>query len=108
MTYLTEFRDHCRERASWQPGDLRAACRDRTAFGSPKPPDHVNCGGHKCGCDCHAPTGADRELFTRLADEIDAYLVPADEPDLFGVERSRCREDHPDPTDQPDAEEASQ
>jgi hypothetical protein len=83
VTHLTEFRDHCRERASWLPGEPRMACRDRTAFGTPKPPDHANCGGHRCGCDCHAPTDADRELFTRLADEIDAYLVPADEPGLF-------------------------
>lgn len=75
MSALTEFRDHARERASWQPGERRAACKERTVFGAPKPPDHVNCGGHRCGCECHKPTDAERDLWTRLADEIDAHLT---------------------------------
>lgn len=75
MSELTRFRDHARERADWQPGIPRVACSERTSFGTPKPPDHTNCGGHRCGCDCHAPTDADRALFARLADEIDAYLA---------------------------------
>jgi hypothetical protein len=53
MSDLSDFRDHCRERAGWQPGEPRAACKDRTAFGTPKPADHANCGGYKCGCECH-------------------------------------------------------
>lgn len=77
MSELERFRDHCRERAAWAPGTPRAACRERTAFGTPKPPDHANCGG--CGCDCHAPRADERALFTQLADEIDAYLAGADE-----------------------------
>lgn len=76
MSDLTRFREHCRERAEWQPGEPRAACRDRTVFGTPKPADHANCGGHHCGCDCHAPTDAERALFARLAAEIDDYLDP--------------------------------
>lgn len=78
LSELERFRDHCRERADWQPGESRAACKDRTAFGTPKPFDHANCGGYRCGCDCHAPTDADRDLFRRLADEIDDHLAPSD------------------------------
>jgi hypothetical protein len=78
---LTVFRDHCRERATWQPGDKRAACMERTAFGTPKPADHTNCGGHRCGCRCHEPTPTARDLWKRLADEIDDYLDRCDEDD---------------------------
>lgn len=85
MSELTTFRDHARERAAWEPGELRAACRERTAFGTPKPADHANCGGHKCGCRCHEPTDREREMWRRLADEIDDYLDPVESPDLFGV-----------------------
>jgi hypothetical protein len=83
---LTEFRDHARERGGWQPGELRAACKDLTVFGSPKPADHRNCGGHLCGCDCHRPTDAERVLWVRLADEIDEYLTNDhdDQPLDFG------------------------
>ena len=75
MSDLTEFRDHCRERADWLPGPCRVACREATIFDTPKPADHVNCGGARCGCYCHAPTDRERDLFARLADEIDAYLT---------------------------------
>ena len=74
-TDLERFRDHARERADWQPGEPRPACRDRTSFGTPKPPDHVNCGGGRCGCTCHAPTDAERALWVQLAGEIDRYLA---------------------------------
>lgn len=85
MTDLTEFRDHARARADWQPGKRRAACKVTTVFGHPKPADHANCGGHKCGCDCHRPTTREREMWTRLADEVDAHLTDAEDgPDLFG------------------------
>lgn len=84
MSDLERFRDHCRERATWRAGTPRLACRDRTVFGTAKPPDHANCGGRDCGCSCHAPTARDRALFTALADEIDAYLAGDDEgPGLF-------------------------
>lgn len=76
-TDLERFREHARERANWQPGDLRAACRDRTAFGTPKPADHTNCGG--CGCMCHKPTDRERVMWRALADEIDDYLGSEDD-----------------------------
>jgi hypothetical protein len=86
MSDLTDFRDHASERANWQPGNKRDACKGRTAFGTLKPPDHVNCGGYRCGCDCHRPSDAERVLWARLADEIDSYLEPApeDQPLDFG------------------------
>ena len=71
----TAFRDFARERANWQPGAMRAACKDTTPMGRAKEPDHTNCGGNKCGCPCHAPTDREREWFRRLADEIDAFLT---------------------------------
>jgi len=81
---LTSLRDHARARAEWRSGDdLRAACRERTAFGTPKPPDHANCGGQRCGCDCHRPTDQERLMWQQIADEIDAYLAPDDEPHLW-------------------------
>lgn len=78
---LERFRDYARERADWQAGEPRQACKETTIFGAPKPADHANCGG--CGCMCHAPTDADRALFARLADEIDGYL--ARDPDVCQV-----------------------
>ncbi|MBA3782855.1 MAG: hypothetical protein H0X12_13515 [Nocardioides sp.] len=85
MSDLTAFRDHCRVRAEWRSGEPRAPCREQTAFGSPKPADHTNCGGYQCGCLCHEPAPRDRALFRRLADEIDAYLAEGDaDVDLFG------------------------
>lgn len=79
-TELERFRDHCRERAEWKPGEAKAACRDRTAFGTHKPADHANCGGGSYGCDCHAPTDRERALWAQLADEIDDYLTADDAP----------------------------
>ena len=84
MSDLTQLRDHARERADWQPGDPKAACKDRTSFGTPKPADHVNCGGGRCGCRCHEPTEAERHLWRQIAGEIEDYLAP--QPDLFGGE----------------------
>lgn len=85
---LIRHRDYYRERAEWQSnGELRAACSNRTAFGTTKTPDHANCGFHGCGCECHRPTPAERDLWTLLADEIDAFLAREREPeqvDLFG------------------------
>lgn len=74
MNELDRLRDHAQERANWQPGEARAACKERTAFGTPKPADHVNCGGNRCGCDCHRPTDAERHLWRQIAGEIDDYL----------------------------------
>ena len=84
MSDLTSLRDHARARADWSSGDdLRAACRERTAFGTAKPADHANCGGHRCGCGCHRPTDRERQMWRQIADEIDAYLAPDDEPKLW-------------------------
>lgn len=84
MSELERFRDHCRERATWQRGKARAACLERTSFGTPKSADHANCGGGDCGCECHEPTDAERALFVQLASEIDEYLHPADDEPLWG------------------------
>lgn len=83
MSELTTFAAYCRQRAEWRPGTPRLACRERTIFGTPKPADHANCGGHDCGCDCHAPSDRDRALFRQLADEIDDHLDP--HPTLEGM-----------------------
>ena len=77
MSDLTDLRDYARARADWRPGIPRAACRDRTAFGSPKLADHRNCGG--CGCDCHAPTDSERAMWHQIAEEIDGYLGADDD-----------------------------
>jgi hypothetical protein len=79
VSELTTFRDHARARADWQPGTARAACRERTAFGTSKPADHANCGGGDCGCACHQPTDRERAMWKALADEIDDYLSADDE-----------------------------
>ena len=78
MSDLDDLRDHARERLAWQPGDARAACKERTSFGTPKLADHANCGGNRCGCDCHRPTDRERHLWQQIADEIDAYLGDED------------------------------
>ena len=99
QTDLTRFRDHARERADWQPGPPKAACRDRPVFGTPKPADHTNCGGGRCGCACHAPTDAERELWELLAGEIDRHLV-----NVTGRPQIWNRDDTPlDSLDAPDA-----
>lgn len=82
MSDLTDLRDHAQARAAWQPGPLRAACSGKTAFGTPKPPDHANCGGHRCGCRCHQPTDSERRMWARIADEIDTYLGDDDDQTL--------------------------
>jgi len=81
-TELETFRDHCRKMAdpaAWakrhrRPLAKSPACFERT---------HGECGWgwQSCACACHdgerpqPPADADRLLWTRLADEIDAYLA---------------------------------
>lgn len=84
MSDLIEFHNHARARADWQPGDKRAACKTTTASGKhSKPADHANCGGHQCGCECHAPSDAERQLWRTLAGEIDAYLSDDEDQPMF-------------------------
>lgn len=76
---LITLLNHARERANWQPGKSSWLCRPtwgewidgkwHTARAN-----HTQCHKTSCGCECHRPTDADRELWTRIADEIDTYL----------------------------------
>lgn len=80
---LITLRDHARERANWQPGRAKWPCVQLDSwfsnpgrwFSNPGPPRHNDCPGQGCGCGCHAVTDAERELWRRLADEIDNYLA---------------------------------
>lgn len=85
MSSLETFRDHCREMAAWQPKPrlLRGGwCRSATNGIETYEAVHENCGLKNCACECHpAEVGlsdADRALFARLADEVDAYLAGDD------------------------------
>lgn len=107
MSDLAAFAAHCREMAAWtDPRDAAtgtsAWCRedDERLRRAINLPDHERCDGHigaltrftaaprLCACECHprdpGPSDADRELWTRLADEISAYLEP--HPTLWGDE----------------------
>lgn len=87
---LSTFRDHCREMANWQPPAPRKPhikvgqwCLDMRAqigAGDEWGPKHDQCTWDDCACSCHpkpepptGPTDAERELWARLADEIDEY-----------------------------------
>ncbi|MFT3871083.1 MAG: hypothetical protein QM714_02775 [Nocardioides sp.] len=82
---LRALSDHARQRAQWTSAKMaRLACSDRTAFGTPKPPDHANCGDeYGCACECHRPTDRERRLWTQIADELDAYLADEQEEALW-------------------------
>lgn len=76
---LEQQRDHCRKMAALtehpRPKSRHGSC---SSFVN----QHGRCpwGWQSCACTCHdrerpqPPTDADRALWTRLADEIDAYL----------------------------------
>lgn len=75
MSDLTTFRDHCRamQATDHKPecGALIEARWGQHQYVRPNP---------ACpGCN----SAADRELFARLADEVDAYLATDDGPGLF-------------------------
>lgn len=83
MSDLTVFRDHCKR---MQAAEHTPACATRlltwidrdTArrwFDIPDP-------GPRPECDGACITAEDRELWARLAAEVDDYLAP--QPDLFG------------------------
>lgn len=85
-TELEQFRDHCRKQSTateiQRPKCASFQCSPPWRnFGAQ--PDHAACtwGWQTCACSCHdagrppPPTDADRLLWTRLADEIDAYLA---------------------------------
>lgn len=76
--------DHARARAAWEPGKPSWACKDwnSSIFSEPANHDHKFC--HGCGCECHRPSDRDRQLWTRIADEIDGYLAgPSDQEALL-------------------------
>lgn len=85
MSDLERFRDHCRAMASFEPPtrptSVSITCHRGHIYGDcNRPPTH-------CGCSCHdvlGPLPAERDLWARLADEVDAYLAGDDEgPGLF-------------------------
>jgi len=107
MSALTDARDHARKMAEWtDPRDASDVtglmCLDlRQRWNgvrlSAENEDflvakHDQCDVETCSCACHprkVVPEAERELWTRLADEIDAYLEPdevaaEDGPGLFG------------------------
>lgn len=69
MTDLERFRDHCR--AMTQPGAHRDTCHAVTGTRWSHIPSRVHPDPACAGC----VPDADRALFTRLADETDAYLA---------------------------------
>ena len=82
MSDLIVFRDHCRamaDRASWAKLHRPPRARSPRCFER----SHKACiwGWQSCRCSCHdqdrpkPPTDAERDLWTRLADEIDNYLA---------------------------------
>lgn len=91
---LERFRDHARRMAApfIDPRDtsgfISGFCK-QWRFHRSDPllePEHDQCEVRSCSCSCHprdsGPSTSDRELWTRLADEIDAYLnhqPPSDE-----------------------------
>lgn len=87
MSDLTTFRDHCRK---MQTAEHKPECPSLRAPGWVVPTPGYS-GRMWMGlmpwtppaCDGCNPLG-DRELFARLADEVDAYLHPDEVVDLFG------------------------
>lgn len=86
MSDLTTFRDHCRmmaDPAAWAKAHRLPLARSPWCL--PRR-NHELCewGWQSCRCPCHdtdrpkPPTDAERDLWTRLADEIDAYLAGRD------------------------------
>lgn len=80
-TDLKRFRDHCRRKAAQtdieRPQGISAPCARPGFLGL----THDDCrdGHERCRCECHdgdreqPPTEAERALWERLADEVDAY-----------------------------------
>ena len=91
MTELETFRDHCRAMSDPNPPRLDIGPLCRRLWRGDKP-DHERCARvapeGACGCECHPwndpASEADRALWTRLADEIDAYLSAGDDEPLWG------------------------
>lgn len=78
MSDLTQFRDHARRLSTAEHGDAcEAVWHETTWYGlhetrREKPDPHCP------GC----VTASDRTLWSRLADEVDAYLTDDDEQQL--------------------------
>lgn len=108
MSELTDARDHARKMADWT--DPREAssrtgqwCLDLRDPGDAErfrhldpelAPKHDRCHEETCSCACHPRKvipDAERELWKRMADEIDEHLsreepAPEDGPGLFEEE----------------------
>lgn len=87
---LITLLNHARERADWRPSEKRSwLCKPtRGEWIDGKwqtaPANHPQCRAVNCGCDCHCPTDADRELWVKIATEIDGYLAgPGDQEALI-------------------------
>lgn len=86
MSELSVFRDHCRTMAAWKSGRGCERCRGNHnpwTVTTWREPNHDACQGGDCRCECRKPSKADRALFKRLADEVDAYLTADDDEGLF-------------------------
>lgn len=78
---LLTLRDHARDMADFKSGRPSIECagnRNAWTVTTWRDPDHDACKSGECRCPCHKPSDRDRELWTRIADEIDAYLQPDD------------------------------
>jgi hypothetical protein len=76
MSDLTDFRDHCRDMqdTNHKPGCSAALTRHQWDYALRW--GHADPGDRDCpGCNPQA----DRDLFRRLADEIDQHLQPPDD-----------------------------
>ena len=103
MSSLTDARDHARRMQHWVDprekanGRIAAWCLPLTRDGQVvEEPRHERCGDSAdwCACSCHprdpGPSAAERVLWGRIADEIDAHLGRAAEDEaegLFDAER---------------------
>lgn len=80
-TDLERFRDFARIKAGPFDNSTRSQPCSGHVTGKLR---HDWCNSDACRCECHQATDADRALWTRLADEIDAYLAPAQDVLPFG------------------------
>lgn len=94
MSDLTDARDHARKMAAASGILPASAYKSAACLGLFQGLGHASCSGvsqvgKRCPCACHpkpAPSPQDVALWTRLADEIDAYLTHDDDhPTIEGT-----------------------